>query len=43
MFYQNRLQKSKICDPKGFEKIMNTKNNGVTFREAIKTVFKYEV
>lgn len=43
MFYQNRLQKSQICDPKGFEKIMNTKNNGVTFRKAIKTVFKYEV
>jgi 3'-phosphoadenosine 5'-phosphosulfate sulfotransferase (PAPS reductase)/FAD synthetase len=42
MFYQNRAEKSMICEPKRFEKIMNIENNGVKFKEAMKIVFDYE-
>ncbi len=39
MFYQNRLQISKICDPRRYEKMMKVVNNGVTFKEATMTTF----
>jgi 3'-phosphoadenosine 5'-phosphosulfate sulfotransferase (PAPS reductase)/FAD synthetase len=37
--YQNRLQISKICDPKRYEKMMKVVNNGITFKEAILKTF----
>jgi len=40
--YMNRLQISKICDPKKYEKMMKVENNGVTFKEAIMTTFGVE-
>jgi len=38
--YRNRLQISKICDQKKYEKMMKVVNNGVTFKEATLTTFK---
>lgn len=38
--YMNRLQISKICDPKKYDKMMKVVNNGVTFKEAILTTFR---
>ncbi len=40
LFEQDRLEKAKILNPKRFERLMDTENNGVTFRDAIKTVYK---
>lgn len=43
IFYQNRAEKSQICNGKQFNKIMNIQNNGVKFKEAMKIVFGYEI
>jgi len=37
--YQNRLQISKICDPKKYKVMMKISNNGVSFREATLKTF----
>lgn len=40
--YMNRLQISKICNPKKHEKMMKVVNNGVTFKEATLRTFGVE-
>lgn len=37
--YQNRLQISKICDPKKYESMMKVENNKVSFRDALSITF----
>lgn len=40
LFSQNRLEKAKIINPKKFIRIMSIKNNGVSFKDAIRKVYK---
>jgi len=37
---ENRLDKQKLKTPKRYEKMMNLKNNGITFREALSKVLR---